>query len=633
MCRNISRLVVLAAAVLCLAPRESVGSERKSQVTLGKLDDSNPGIQGADVSIGFTTNHLRRFLDCLNSQDFHDELTNYNCGVPIPSLRFSVTLQPPTFDSPSNTLHVVWNYTPHFYTFGTNRGLHAGLFYSAEKALATVDPGPHRFVLYRPIFDCSKREATELWVKYSKAAEILVGGKTPPPEVEPEEDKLAVLDWPPLPLPNAKARLVMRERSLGKLPLDAVRGTLTADRSFRHVAFVAKRGEKEQVFVDSVEGKPYDSIGKDSNMTFSDNGTQFAYVAKLGTKMLVVANGKEGKFYDWIYSRFNLVFSPDGKQLAYVAGRNAHNPAQMQSYVVIEGRELQHYATVNSPIFSPDSRRFAYSAEKKWNRGMLVVVNGTEHKTYHQIVGTVFSPNSKRLAYHAMTLNDPKAKRPVWDFVVIDGREELEYDYAGNPVFSPDSEHYAYKAVEMASGKAVLVLDGGPVRCGKVILDHNPVFSLDSRHLACVGHKERTWMVLVDGKVLDKDVGEFTRGLTFSPDSRYLAYISHDEGDSDSSIVVNGHSFNTYESIVEDPKFTRDSKHLAYIIKRAGKFVPVLGALEGAEYDEFVRCDVFRSTRAVGGFSTFALDERGVFNAIALRNGEILQLELELVTE
>jgi len=142
-------------------------------------------------------------------------------------------------------------------------------------------------------------------------------------------------------------------------------------------------------------------------------------------------------------------------------------------------------------------------------------------------------------------------------------------------------------------------------------------------------------MILLDGKVLDKDVGEFTRGLTFSPDGKYLAYVSHDEDDNDSSVVVNGHPLKKYESVREGPKFSPDGKRLAYVTSRAGKLVPVFGEFEGPECDKFARCDFSRSTRATreSWFSAFAFDERGVFHAITLRNGEILHLELEIVAE
>ncbi|HOK09764.1 MAG TPA: hypothetical protein PLJ10_08900, partial [Candidatus Hydrogenedens sp.] len=72
-----------------------------------------------------------------------------------------------------------------------------------------------------------------------------------------------------------------------------------------------------------------------------------------------------------------------------------------------------------SLIFSPDSRRVAYSAKRgdKW----VVVVDGVEGKEYDGIgAGSlIFSPDSRRVAY--------SAKRGGKWVVVVDGVEGKEY--------------------------------------------------------------------------------------------------------------------------------------------------------------------------------------------------------------
>src|SRR5260370_31211293 len=238
--------VITAAA---LSPGTTVHTGMAAQydpgITLGELADPNPGIQGVNVSEGFSVDNLRLFLQTLNSAEFRQGLTNYNCGDPVPQFKFSVTLRKDPDREHTNALMVDWQFTPPLLPFGTNRGLHAGLFYSAEKELAKLDPGPHRFVLYEPILDCSKRGVVELWGKYSKTAEVLVAGKTPPKEVEAEADRSAVLDLPALPPTGRKARLLTRERALAKLPVDAIREALTVDQNFRHTACGENRGAKD----------------------------------------------------------------------------------------------------------------------------------------------------------------------------------------------------------------------------------------------------------------------------------------------------------------------------------------------------------------------------------------------------
>ncbi len=638
--RNL-RLLVLRAMVTSLSFGGCVNNQyaadypRDLGITLGDLADTNPGIKGVNVSDQFGTNELERFLEYLNSPAFQAGLTNYNCGDPGPQFKFRVNLRKGDFNENTNGWRVIWEYIPHLDPSDINRGLDAGLFYLPVKALFKIDPGPNRLVTRKPVLDCSKRGSSQLWVTYPKPNEILVSGNAPVAPNEPENEMIPLLSLPGLAPPGRRARLIAREESLGRIPADAAQETLTVDPKFKHVAFVVKRGEKEAVVVDGVEGKAYDKIARRAKITFGPDGSRFAYVASRGSKMLVVVDGKEGREYDWIDDLFNPEFSPDGKHVAYVAGVRALAFPPLKEFVVVDSKEGKHYATAHTPAFSNDSRRTAHSAERNWNRGMFVVADGVEQKTYHQIMGVVFSPDGNRLAYEAMTLKDRAAKRPIWEFAVIDGREEKQYDVAHALVFSPDSKHYAYIAVELSGTKPVLVRDGTPIKYGNLMPDGQPLFSADSQHLACRAHnQDRDWMILMDGKILDKDLGEFTSGLVFSPDGRYLAYASH-ESDAPWAVVVNSHVLKTYESVRHGPIFSPDSKRLAYVISHGGKYVPVFGEFEGKEYDQFATCDFWTSKGNGWGvrFAGFAFDDRGVLHAIALRANEILRLELEVVDE
>jgi len=107
-------------------------------------------------------------------------------------------------------------------------------------------------------------------------------------------------------------------------------------------------------------------------------------------------------------------------------------------------------------IFSPDSKRVAYIAQKeKWLGGSIywMVVDGAAGKKYDQLGPPVFSPDSKRVAYATATYLGDKDK---WKwFVVVDGVEGKPYDRMFNPGYnywirwmirvifdSPHSLHY-----------------------------------------------------------------------------------------------------------------------------------------------------------------------------------------------
>ena len=91
------------------------------------------------------------------------------------------------------------------------------------------------------------------------------------------------------------------------------------------------------------------------------------------------------------------------------------------------------------PIFSPDSKRLAYTARSDRGNG-FVVVDGKEGKIYDDVHRPIFSSDSKRVAYVA-TSGDKY-------FVVVDGNEGKKYvlpNYPSNSfaTFSPDSKHVA----------------------------------------------------------------------------------------------------------------------------------------------------------------------------------------------
>jgi len=110
-------------------------------------------------------------------------------------------------------------------------------------------------------------------------------------------------------------------------------------------------------------------------------------------------------------------------------------------FAVIDGREEEYRDGIGATIvFSPNSRRFAYVAQK--DNKYSVVIDGQEGKQFDAIGNgsIIFSPDSNHVVYCAQTDN----KR----FVVINGKEEKKYDDVGNKslVFSPDSKYLAYMA-------------------------------------------------------------------------------------------------------------------------------------------------------------------------------------------
>jgi Tol biopolymer transport system component len=172
-----------------------------------------------------------------------------------------------------------------------------------------------------------------------------------------------------------------------------------------------------------------------SSLIFSSNNQRFAYGAYNG-KHAVIVDGIESKSYNYISS---FVFSPDSKKVAYSANKGGSG---FNKYAVLvvdnEEKEMKNYLDISNLIFSPDSQQLAFIANTK--EGYRVVINSQEGKTYGRIEKFIFSPDSKKLAYIAWDGWEGGKKR-----IVIDNKEqEAFYDVLSDPTFSPDSKNLAY---------------------------------------------------------------------------------------------------------------------------------------------------------------------------------------------
>jgi len=252
----------------------------------------------------------------------------------------------------------------------------------------------------------------------------------------------------------------------------------------KKLAYVARDKEKgATVVVNGKEGKYYEDA---SNITFSPDSKQIVYAAQKKevqyepswspAEWIVVINELEGKIYDFVtaqkgiltYEKFS--FSPDSKQLAYIAG-NAEKESMMhlikEFFIVLNGQEGKVYkkilspniTQVESPLFSPDSKRLVFIARNEYEMpdgfhktNQYIVINGKEVENNYTINPTwnfgfvsnepafIFSPDSKKIAYVA----GKEYKSGV--FVVVDNWESKIYDGVSEPIFSSDGKHIIYGA-------------------------------------------------------------------------------------------------------------------------------------------------------------------------------------------
>ena len=219
---------------------------------------------------------------------------------------------------------------------------------------------------------------------------------------------------------------------------------------------------------------------------------------------------------------------------------------------------------------SPD-RRLKVEVIQARNKLQTVKLDGKSGRPYDGIgvEALVFSPDSRRLAY-------PAQRGARWH-VVVDGEEGEAFGGIGEIVFSPDSKHVAYLA--RRGGQWLMVRDGRAGAAFHGVFRRTLVYSADSQHLACAvmagPGKSR---VILDGK--PGPIYQQVAALTFGPRGR-LAYIGRHEGRA--HMVLNHAQGPPYDEVSE-VALGRGGR-VAYLARRLRSWVAVVDGVEGKPYE------------------------------------------------
>jgi WD40-like Beta Propeller Repeat len=222
----------------------------------------------------------------------------------------------------------------------------------------------------------------------------------------------------------------------------------------KHVAYAARTGKSWAIVLDGHAGESYDSI---DSLTFSPDSTHVAFSAQSGNQSFVVVGGRSIANSDSIVSD-TLVLSPDSQHFAFATG-SIGKQCVIRDGNAEEGIKYDCIAQ-GSMIFSPDSTRLAYVAEKGsvtgaakgddlnvGNRNLAVAQNGSGVVNVQLSLGSSGADGNMLVAQGGEKL-----------VAVIDHQPGAEYDEIGTLSFSSDSKHLAY--VAKSGDKWCLVLDG-----------------------------------------------------------------------------------------------------------------------------------------------------------------------------
>ncbi|MEE8200108.1 MAG: hypothetical protein V3R29_02980 [Candidatus Acidoferrales bacterium] len=392
----------------------------------------------------------------------------------------------------------------------------------------------------------------------------------------------------------------------------------------QRVAWRVKRGQKWVVMVNGEElGAEYEKV---EWIIFSPNSQRLAYRAKRGdNRWVMVVDGEPGPEFEKVG---DPSFSPDSQSLAYVAKR------RKKWVMVVDGQEQgSGYRKMGRPLFSPDSQRLACAARRKGR--WVIVTDGKEGSTFDILGGLAFSGDSRRFAYAGARVRKGFGRERADGYVVIDGEEGpafkgrntsslggafLKGAFAGvkkvlitglrrrllpewhgvsSPALSPDGQHVAY-AARRGKKDTVVMFDGQPGPQFETVVA-GPAFSPDSQHVAYVVKEKATITLVLDGNRISEFSWEgmdFGTSLTFSPDSRRLAYVGvkgghwYDEGWTGRArrrVFLDGQPGKEYDAWgLANLTFSPDNQHFAYEAHDIGngKSLVVVDGQEGKLYDQ-----------------------------------------------
>ncbi len=229
----------------------------------------------------------------------------------------------------------------------------------------------------------------------------------------------------------------------------------------------AKKGKpmmRTHLLMDGKLIGPFDDLA-DTDITLSPSGGHYAITVLHETKIngsrqkqyFVIHNGKKAGPYKAVFPH---VFSPNGERLAYVA-----KPWDSPKWVaVIDGQPGPEYERIHSPIFSENSKRIAYQVETR--NKQAVVVDGRlgdpeEHIfEFNGRTGVFFSPDGKRYAYTAADKSQNVS-------LIVDGKQRIKTGLRGgwNVRFTENSKHIFI--IESRSGGQYLHFNGKQLELGE----------------------------------------------------------------------------------------------------------------------------------------------------------------------
>ncbi len=336
-------------------------------------------------------------------------------------------------------------------------------------------------------------------------------------------------------------------------------GLYVVSQNDARVAYVGAKGTRTVVSVDGVEGPVLDELFNGSAANIGQAGAILVHPANAGGKF----NGTPSA----------VIFSESGSSYAYI-GR------QGNEYVVIHnGKEVgrgprNDLSLQHSPLGLSPKGNFTFWGEMRTenSRGTYrLLVNGkAEPWAGHQDLKPVFSPDDKRYAYTAGTVADYQKQ-----MLIIDGKVA---SYLGHtPQWTADSKIL----LTIAPGNVVLV-DGKPGPYAGIQLEKITPSPVGSRFAVIMRKRsvnnEGVGTLYLDGKEVPGTDGALN--ISFSPDGKRWALRCRNPEAKSFFVIIDGKKGTEYQSVSDKFFWSPDSTKVIYQIASSGRQFVVVNTEE-----------------------------------------------------
>jgi len=362
------------------------------------------------------------------------------------------------------------------------------------------------------------------------------------------------------------------------------------------------------------------AVGEDADRisppVISEDELHSAFAVARGTRTTIVVDGQERGEIEWLRPGIDyevspppLVFSADGRNVAS-GGVSFGKQKPVRARVLGQEPGAEYDAIGPVAVSSGTPAHLAYGASRAGKHFM--VLDGAETASVSEfdlelvkqakagaaVEAPTFSPDGSRFAYFVrrsvkVKLFDKNGReKPEGLFLlpvasVVDGKEVVEQVgtctslILSRFVFSPDNKRVAYAVMNLESVKRAGSGGVSGSVVGRVTVDgeQGPTYSSTGSipYAAEIGYDPlgNSPFPLVK-KTLNPSWTPVSSPV-FSPDSRHVAYVAR-KAEREVAVVLDGaaQAVLPYETALSDPQFSPDSQHLACVCWDKGRIIVVL---------------------------------------------------------